>query len=324
MNVLENKDQPLVAIYMITYNHERYIGQAIEGVLIQKANFKIKLFIGEDCSTDNTRAICQDYAKKYPDLIELICTKENNIIVNSTNVRNACIESGAKYIAFCEGDDYWTDPIKLQKQVDFLEANSDFSVCFSGVTIVDEIGEQLDDKYPRKEGDVYTIEDVILTTRNIVPTPTKIFRSILPNPLPDFYINGYLSGDICLQLLLADKGKMKYLPEKMAAYRNHQGGITKIEKYAIASAENLFNILVDANDYFGFKYDKLFRKRLLEISRGNLIYGSKSFTGKERLKHIYKQFRRYLHYSEHVDIKEIAYYFAILFFPGILKKMKKV
>ncbi|NLK92600.1 MAG: glycosyltransferase family 2 protein [Bacteroidales bacterium] len=119
---------PLLSIVTITYNHEPFIAKTIEGVLMQQVKFPIELIIAEDCSTDGTRAICQQYAEQYPDLIRLI-TSESNVGAVA-NERRAILAARGKYIAFCEGDDYWTDPLKLQKQVDFLESHPDYSVTF--------------------------------------------------------------------------------------------------------------------------------------------------------------------------------------------------
>ena len=120
--------EPLLSIVTITYNHEPYIAKTIEGVLMQQVKFPIELIIAEDCSTDGTRSICQQYAEQYPDLIRLI-TSESNVGAIA-NERRAMLAARGKYIALCEGDDYWTDPLKLQKQVDFLEAHPDYSVTF--------------------------------------------------------------------------------------------------------------------------------------------------------------------------------------------------
>lgn len=120
--------EPLLSIVTITYNHEPYIQKCIEGVLMQQVNFPIEFIIAEDCSTDGTLAICKEYAEKYPDLIQLI-TSDNNVGAIA-NERRAMKAAKGKYIAFCEGDDYWTDSLKLQKQVDFMESNPEYSVCF--------------------------------------------------------------------------------------------------------------------------------------------------------------------------------------------------
>src|SRR6516164_8232942 len=118
-----------VSVFMITYNHGKYISEAIESIVSQKTNFEFELVIGEDCGPDDTRAICEQYAAKYPDIINLLPSDKNyGPMGNTIRVMYACT---GKYVALCEGDDYWTDPYKLQKQVDFLEANPDFSICFA-------------------------------------------------------------------------------------------------------------------------------------------------------------------------------------------------
>ena len=116
--------EPLVSVYMITYNHEPHIAQAIEGVLMQETDFPIELVIGEDCSTDRTREIVLEYQKKYPDLIRVIIS-EKNVGARKNGDRTSKLLRG-KYVAFCEGDDYWIDPIKIKMQATFLEDNAYF------------------------------------------------------------------------------------------------------------------------------------------------------------------------------------------------------
>ena len=120
--------EKLLSVVTITYNHEKFITKTIEGVLMQQVNFPIELILAEDCSTDNTRAICRRYAEQYPELIRLI-TSESNVGAIA-NEQRAMLAARGKYVAFCEGDDYWTDPLKLQKQVGFLESHPDYSVTF--------------------------------------------------------------------------------------------------------------------------------------------------------------------------------------------------
>lgn len=122
------QETPLVSICCITYNHAPYIRKCLDGFLMQKVDFPFEIIIGEDCSTDNTRRICEEYADKNPDIINLLPSECNLGAVE--NERRVMQTAKGKYIAFCEGDDYWTDPLKLQKQVDFLESNSDYTVCF--------------------------------------------------------------------------------------------------------------------------------------------------------------------------------------------------
>lgn len=120
--------EPLLSVVTITYNQEPFIRKCIEGVLMQKVNFPIEFIIADDCSIDGTLATCEEYARKYPDLIRIVTSDVNVGAVE--NEQRAFLAAKGKYIATCEGDDYWTDPLKLQKQVDFLESHPDYSVCF--------------------------------------------------------------------------------------------------------------------------------------------------------------------------------------------------
>lgn len=219
-----NNRKPFVAVWMVTFNHELYIGQAIESVLMQETDFEFHLFIGEDCSTDRTSDICKKFAEKHPDKITLYAQKEN---VGATNnafiIYNACFESGAKYVAMLEGDDYWTDPYKLQKQVDFLEANPDYSFCFHDSTIMKYNGEikvRIDDKI------IDTIVDLksLIKEKNIT-TASIVFRNIINFlEVPEWFYK-IKQGDYGLLLLLTEKGLGKYIPENMCTYRVHEGGV---------------------------------------------------------------------------------------------------
>ena len=130
---------PLVSICCITYNHAQFIRKCLDGFLMQQTNFPIEILIHDDCSTDGTIEIIQEYTAKYPDLIFPLYEEENQYQhgkaaeIDFYNYRRA----RGKYIAYCEGDDYWTDPLKLQKQVDFMEVNPEYSVCFHNFQIYD-------------------------------------------------------------------------------------------------------------------------------------------------------------------------------------------
>ncbi len=131
---MENQQKYLVTIRCITYNHEKYLADALEGFVMQKTNFPFVAIVHDDASTDGTAAILRQYAEKYPDIIHPIYETENQYSKHDGSIERimdeAIAATGAKYIAICEGDDYWTDPLKLQKQVDFLESHPDYSVCF--------------------------------------------------------------------------------------------------------------------------------------------------------------------------------------------------
>ncbi|MCW3122943.1 MAG: hypothetical protein JWQ38_2435 [Flavipsychrobacter sp.] len=314
-------DEKKISVFLITYNHEPFIAQAIESILAQQTSYTYEIIIGEDLSPDGTRAICEQYAAQHPGIITLLPGNRNyGPQGNTLRTLRAC---KGQYIALCEGDDYWTDPHKLQKQVDFLEANPGFSLCFSAVTIKDEMGWNLPYEYyyPELTKDVFTIADFIVSEKNIIPTPTLLFRNVLPDPFPDFFTKA-IAGDMGIQLFAADKGKAKYFTEPMAVYRNHAGGVTKSQENLVKGNDKLMQLYKDFNAYFDYRYDALFRQRLLAYYKSNLIYNARDKHGQKKLTHYFKAMPDYLKYSDGINMKELVYYHVVLFFPFLLRFFK--
>src|SRR5574344_1986516 len=137
MEATQNK--PLVVIRCITYNHESYIRDCLNGFVMQKTTFPFVAVVHDDASTDKTADIIREYAEKYPDIIKPIYETENQYSKSDGSLERIMnAHTKGKYIALCEGDDYWIDPLKLQKQVDFLEANPEYSMCFHKAKVIDE------------------------------------------------------------------------------------------------------------------------------------------------------------------------------------------
>src|SRR5690606_7564710 len=137
---------PLVSISCITYNHAPYIRQCLDGLVMQQCNFTFEVLIHDDASTDDTQEIIKEYQKKYPEIIKPIFQDENQYSIGIRGImpRFNYPRAQGKYIALCEGDDYWTDPLKLQKQVDFLEANPEYSLVCGGFESLNTVtGEQI-------------------------------------------------------------------------------------------------------------------------------------------------------------------------------------
>ncbi len=211
----------MLSVCMITYNHESFIAKAIEGILMQKTDFDIELIIGEDYSSDKTSEICKEYKNKFPNKIRLLLNERNiGVMPNFIQTLNSC---SGNYIALCEGDDYWTDPYKLQKQVDFLEANEDFVICHHNMQIdyENDASEQHLSNSPEQK-EVYTIEDLAL--RYSIFTSSSIFRNGLIKKLPDWFYK-YSLGDYMLYMIIAQYGKIRYLPDVMGVYRVHEKGV---------------------------------------------------------------------------------------------------
>ena len=253
----------MVSVSMITYNHEKYIAEAIEGVVMQKTTFPFELIIGEDFSADNTRAICIEYQKKYPDIIKLRLNDPNQgMMLNWINN----IESGeGKYIALCDGDDYWTNPYKLQKQVDFMEANPDFAVCSHKVhTLMCGV---LDENI-EMEKDILTTEDLINKDWGLL-TASIFFRKDA-HKTPGWYYT-VKNGDYALQLIVSLSGKIKFLPEYMAVYRQHLGGMSSTLKPLNQTAWMVY-LLHEFNKYTNNGYKKAIVERIKRMYKLQIYY----------------------------------------------------
>lgn len=213
----------MVSVAMITYNHERFIAQAVESVLMQETDFPVEIVIGEDCSTDGTRAIVAEYARRNPDRIRLLLPKHNvGMIHNFVATLEACRN---KYVALLEGDDYWTDPRKLQKQVDFLETHRDHAICFHRTCQLVQTTGEVKNVHPRHRlfpKRTYTLNDIV--RMNFIPTASVLFRNRLILKPPDWYFNAP-AGDWPLFVLLAEHGKIGFINQTMSVWRIHDGGV---------------------------------------------------------------------------------------------------
>lgn len=208
---------------MTTYNHENFIAKAIDSVLKQKTKFNYEIIIGEDYSTDNTRNIVKAYKEKYQDKIRLFLPEKNLGMMAMTLATYSMCRG--RYIAMLDGDDYWTDPLKLQKQVDFMENNPEYSFCFHNVSEYNELDDIiLQTSHPSyNNADYSLIADSFIKADTPAYTLSVVFRNILDNPLPKWY-HELPWGDVGLFCLLFKYGRAKYFTDNMGCYRVHNGG----------------------------------------------------------------------------------------------------
>jgi glycosyltransferase len=213
--------KPLVSVIMITYGHEKYIEEAIRGVFLQKTNFPFELIISNDKSPDSTDEIVKNIIKYAPENISVKYIQHPENIGMLPNFISTLKIATGKYIAVCEGDDYWTDENKLQKQIDFLEKNEDFTLTFHNVFIRNGETLRADLDYEKRlsSKNVYTIND--LSKGNFIHTLSVVFRN-MKIEFPEWYYTSFL-GDYPIWLWLSKKGKIKYFPEKMGVYRENVG-----------------------------------------------------------------------------------------------------
>lgn len=220
-----NGEIPLVSISCITYNHEPYIAQTLDGFLMQKTSFPFEILIHDDASTDRTADIIREYEKKFPNLIKPIYQKENQYSKGFTSVSATWNfpRAKGKYIALCEGDDYWIDENKLQMQVDFLEANPEYGMCFHGAEILKEIDDDIPLRCDLIDDRNYSATELFQFW--LVPTASIcIKRDIVFMEIKN--TNKILNGDIVLVEKAAHSGKVRGFKKKMSVYRMHSRGVT--------------------------------------------------------------------------------------------------
>ena len=222
-----NQEEPiLVAIHCLVYNHEPYLRDCFEGFVMQKTNFRFVAIVHEDCSTDHSADIIREYEAKYPDIFRPIYETENQYSKHDGSlgrIMNEAIDAtGAKYIAMCEGDDYWTDPYKLQKQVDYMDAHLECSVCFHPVMVYNQQTGEVNQDALEPVPSITTIKD-LARIGNYIHTPSVMYRY---NPKVSEKMSklGRLSvGDYLSHILYAENGSICKLPDYMAVYRQGVG-----------------------------------------------------------------------------------------------------
>jgi glycosyltransferase involved in cell wall biosynthesis len=281
---------PKVSVAMITYNHEKYIAQAIESVLMQQTSFPIELVIGEDCSTDNTRQVVKHYAKARPDIVRPLL-HENNLGVGR-NLLDVFASCRGEYIAILEGDDFWTDPLKLQKQVDLMESNPEYSLCGTtarAVTVSVDGEEHQAGTFPACSTEsVLNLEDVLAAY------PFRTLTFLIRSGLVKFpeWLSRITSCDVCIVLLCAEKGPIAFLNDITGTYRFHDGGIwsgsSPVARYSAA------RIMLDSlNEHFSGRHAKIFGRRGFQFLEEFCLEGIASGRLVEVKKMYRESFRRF-------------------------------
>ena len=218
---------PVVSVVMLTYNHVAYVRRAIEGALDQRTDFEVEIIIGDDASTDGTCAICEDFQRRFPDRIRFVAWNRNVSYGRSGNLYGACQRARGKYVAFCEGDDYWTDPRKLQKQVDYMEAHPDCALCFHPVLVHWDDGRTADSVYPPDYERFARMRPTMteLLHHDFMQTNSLLYRWNADGRLFDDFPLLELPADWMLSLLHARAGRIGFIGEIMSVYCRHAGGL---------------------------------------------------------------------------------------------------
>lgn len=215
----------MLSIYVPVYNHEAYIAQALDSILMQKVNFKYEVLVGDDVSTDNTRAILESYQKAHPDVFTMFYRDHNMYREPINNGRDLLSRCKGKYIIPLEGDDFWTDELKLQKQVDFLEAHPEYQAVAHNCVVVGADSQPIDEAYPECKDTEYTLDHYAF---DIMPgqSATVMCRNFVTQNLYDtsFMDLNLVPGDRRKYFTLVANGRVYCMQEVMSAYRHVTSG----------------------------------------------------------------------------------------------------
>lgn len=251
---------PKLSVCLITYNHEGFIRQTWEGILMQQCNFDFEIVVGLDKGTDRTEQILKECIEKSPRPVKLLSTEQNlGMVDNWMRTLFAC---EGEYVAILEGDDYWTDPTKLQKQVDLLDRHPDYAFAFHDVNVQYDNTAETQPLAGVRNKSVFELEDIILNPW-FIPTCSVVYRNKFLPRFPKWLASKKLI-DIPVEMLLASQGAIGYIGERLATYRIHTGGVSHIQW---SGKEKVFEFstipVFKAFDKFtNGKYRQLIRKRL--------------------------------------------------------------
>ncbi len=311
-----------VSIICTAYNHEKYIKQAIESFLMQKTSFRFEILIHDDASQDKTSDIIKEYADMYPDMIRAVLQTENQFSqgISPTVLLRKMVRG--KYIAFCEGDDFWTDSNKLQKQYDFLENNSDYIACGHAASYCTESGEILTDK----KFDIFP-ESMDITTEQALTkwcfaTNSVFYRSSIMEKMVDYDVpfrKDCINGDYALTVFLTLNGKVFYSKDEMSVYRLFSDSSLNRsfrkdnEKYKNMRMKFL-QMLHRINEYTEYRYDTVLSEYIRQTEFEIHLYVMCDVKKAKTYKDLYKK----------VPLKAKIKYSFKFYFPWAYELLRKM
>ncbi|CAG5010554.1 hypothetical protein DYBT9275_04753 [Dyadobacter sp. CECT 9275] len=252
-----------VSVCVPTYNHEKYIAQMLEGALSQQTNFPFEIVIGDDASTDQTAEIIRQYEAAYPGRIRAFLHEVNQgpaeprEFAGRNNVLGLIKACCGQYVAMCEGDDYWTDPFKLQKQVDFLDSHPDFYICHHNMLVIYEDGSPSHLFNAEDQKLTSSIAD-ILADKWFMATASWLYRNhFLDHDFAPWHASA-AAGDWAIMIQLAAQGGIGYIPETMGVYRKHHAGLSNVHAQTnIGFVKNRKEMFENVNKWLDYRYDTI-------------------------------------------------------------------
>lgn len=306
----------LLEVITATYNHEKFIGQAIKSVVSQQTKFDFRMLIVEDCSTDGTKKVVFDYERAHPDKIKVFYNEQNAFMNGKNNWVFLFSKVKAKYVALLDGDDFWTDTTKLQKQVDFLEANPRIAGCFHDAIVVDENSKTTNDSYYKSPHKVYDQAHAIVNG-GAYATCSLVFRAqILTNP-PDWFLK--TCSDYAIDLLITEYGDIAHIDGNMGAYRIHNKGLWQgVESSHIHAEEHVRRYFIClTNPKFRKNYGNYYYKRISELSGAIALHYAKQKQFFKKIKYAWY----FIYYARPLNLKAFNYLFGTLLFASLYKRL---
>ncbi|MCX6214521.1 glycosyltransferase family 2 protein [Spirosoma sp.] len=296
---------PKVSVLIITYNQQNFIRQAIDSALAQQTTFPIEILVGDDFSKDGTREIIQEYERQHPGLVRGILHPRNMGKNGGINFLETLKQAKGEYYALMDGDDYFTDPLKIQKQADLLDAHPDYSMVFHNALITYEDGSPSHVLNGPDTKPFYTIEDLIGEDEIwFMATSSTMYRNSIKE-YPAWFSES-VSGDIPRLILKAKMGKIGYIPDLMSVYRKNSNGTSYSDKYDDAVfLQNRIDMYSNINRELDYRYDGLLKKNIARYYR--MMLRSKQFRDSYFAK-VRLAFRYYnLAKPNWVDLKSVIY-----------------
>lgn len=321
--------KPKVSVVMITYNHEKFIEQAVNSALMQETDFDYEIIIGEDCSTDRTREILIELQKQHPDKIKLVLNPQNlGMIPNFVNVLSM---ARGEYIALLEGDDYWTSPHKLQRQVDYMDAHPECRICFHATEVIFEDEPERPHLVripPSNLSSSISFESWLryrARFATFMATSSVLYRS-LADPLPQWYSDLRRAGDWPLfAWLLFNGGKIGFLedPKPMSVYRKHSGGVSHVTPNSPETIRSLLDDLHDhitISQHLGSQIQSWLRPRFFNIHKAlvNNYLALKKF--EEARYHLINSFS-YISITSKRDLTSVLVLLIRCYFPRLYPRL---
>jgi len=335
---MENlNNEILVSVLCLAYNHEKYIRQCLDGFVMQKTNFKYEVLINDDASTDNTAQIIREYEKKYPEIIKPIYQTENQYSKGVKISRDILSpKAKGKYIAFCEGDDYWINENKLQLQVDAMEMHPECNMCVHKVWVVTEAGEKTQFYYPyfeQQEGIISSKDFLNKTVYYAFQTSSYFIRKEVYKKYCNYMRNvekqvgNIITSDGCMILYFGSQGDVYYIDMELSHYRKFSQGSWSFRRRELAHEErskysckmirfyNLFDI--DTERIYARAMQGRINREIYIICFENGGYGNKNLLKYANDKQEKKMFKsRYRKFP----FKQRVYYYLKAKFPSLIKR----